>query len=309
MEDEKIAAIGKNAYGRGQETIDASGKYILPGGVDNDSHFALPFGGTWTRGFETTPAAIVGGTTTVVDFAPQPEGLSIKESVAKHSEERAERTSVVDFAFHGMVMNANESIFDEIPSLAAAGIPTVKLFMAYKGTPFMVDDSVLFRALEASKETGVTIMVHAENGDLIDALQKQCLDQGQVEPKYHAVSRPPIVEPEATTRAVAIADLAEAPIFVVHVSCKEAMEAVRNGYEAGVAAYGETCPHYLTLGIDNLSKPAFEGAKYVLPGPANAGPSRCPLAGSGPRLAPGRWLRSLRLRLARTKASGCRRLH
>ena len=263
VEGEKIAAIGKNLDSRARETVDASGKYILPGGVDNHSHFALPFGGTWTRGFETTPAAIVGGTTTVVDFAPQPEGLSIREAVSKHSEERAEGTSVVDFAFHGMVMDASDSLFEEIPSLAEAGIPTVKLFMAYKGTPFMVDDGILFRALETSKKTGVTIMVHAENGDLIDVLQKQCVEKGQVEPKYHAVSRPPTVETEATARAVGIAALADAPIFVVHVSCKGAMEAVRDAYQAGVAAYGETCPHYLTLGVDNLSRPDFEGAKYV----------------------------------------------
>ncbi|MEW6080750.1 MAG: dihydropyrimidinase [Bacillota bacterium] len=263
IEGEKIAAIGKSLEGRAEEIIDASDRYILPGGIDQHSHFGLPFGGTWTRGFETTTAAIVGGTTTVVDFAPQPAGMSIRDAIRKHSEEKAEGVAVVDFAFHGMVMDVNETLFEEIPRLPEDGVPTLKLFMAYKGTPFMVDDATLFRALQASKNAGLTIMVHAENGDVIDVLQKQCVAAGQLEPKYHAVSRPPAVETEATARAMAIAKMAEAPIFVVHVTCREAMEAIRDAYIRGIRAYGETCPHYLTLSVDNLARPDFEGAKYV----------------------------------------------
>ncbi len=263
VEGETIVAIGKGLDKRAAEVIDASGKYVLPGGVDNHTHFALPFGGTVTRGFETTPAAILGGTTTIVDYAPQPRGMSITDSVAKHDEERASGKSAVDYAFHGIVMDVTDGLFEEIPKLPERGIPTLKLFMAYKGTPYMVDDATLFKALQAAKKSGVTIMVHAENGDVIDLLQKQCVSSGQVDPKYHAVSRPPAVEAEATARAVAIAAMADAPIFVVHVSCREAMEAIRDAYIDGVSAYGETCPHYMTLGVDNLSKPNFEGAKYV----------------------------------------------
>jgi dihydropyrimidinase len=263
IRDEKIAAIGMNLDGQAQEIVDASGKYILPGGVDGHTHFAWPSGGIRTPGFETTPAAIVGGTTTVVDFAAQPHGLSIKEAVAKHAEEHAAGKSVVDYAFHGVIMDVNSHVFEEIPTLPDAGIATVKVFMTFKGTPLMVDDAALFRALQVSKKAGVTIMVHAENGDLVDVLQKQCLTAGLREPKYHAISRPPAVEAEATARALTIAALAEAPIFVVHVSCIEAMKAICNAYLSGTAAYGETCPQYLTLSVDNLSKPSFEGAKYV----------------------------------------------
>lgn len=263
IEGERIIAIGYDLDDRADEVVDAGGMFVLPGGVDQHTHFALPFGGTLTRGFETTPAAAVGGTTTIVDFAPQPRGMGIIDSVAKHMEEQADGKSAVDYAFHGIVMDVTDALFEEIPKLPDHGIPTMKLFMAYKGTPYMVDDSTLYRALIAAKKAGVTIMVHAENGDLIDVLQKQCIAANQVEPKYHAVSRPPEVEIEATIRALNIAGLAKAPIFVVHVSAKEAMWAIRNAYAARQPAYGETCPHYLTLSVDNLAKPDFEGAKYV----------------------------------------------
>jgi len=264
VDGEKIKAIGDGLDAGGcSEMIDATGMFVLPGGVDNHTHFALPFGGTHTRGFDTTPAAAVGGTTTIVDFAPQPRSMGIMDAILKHVEESAEGKSAVDFSIHGMVMDVNDRLFEEIPKLVGIGIPTVKLFMAYKGTPYMVDDATLLHALQVAKTAGVTVMVHAENGDLIDLLQKQCVAAGQVEPKYHAVSRPPVVESEATYRALAIAALAGAPIFVVHVSAKEAMWAIRDAVNRGEPAYGETCPHYMTLGIENLSRPDFQGAKYV----------------------------------------------
>lgn len=264
IEGEKITAIGNCLQNdRENEIIDANGLYVLPGGVDQHTHFSLPFGGTYTRGFESTNAAIVGGTTTVVDFVPQPPGMTIGDAVAKHDAEKAKGVAMVDYAFHGMVMDANETLFEEIPTLPEIGISTLKLFMAYKGTPFMVDDATIFKCLQVSKKAGVTIMVHAENGDIVDALQKQCLKVGQTEPKYHAVSRPPSVETEATVRAINLAEMADAPIFIVHVSCKEAMAAIRDAHSKGISVYGETCPHYLTLNVDNLCKDNFEGAKYV----------------------------------------------
>jgi len=263
VEGEKIIAIGKGLDGRAQEVVDASGMYVLPGGVDQHTHFNLPFGGTYTRGFETTNAAIVGGTTTIVDFVPQPKGMSLIDSVAKHIEEQAKGKAMVDYSFHGMVMDVTDQIFEEIPKLPEIGIPTLKMFMAYKGTPFMCDDGVVFKGLQAAKKAGVTMMVHAENGDIIDVLQKQCVAAGQLEPKYHAVSRPPIVETECTARAITIAEAAGAPLFIVHVSCIGAMESIRDAYAKGLPVYGETCPHYLVLTVDNLAKPDFEGAKYV----------------------------------------------
>jgi dihydropyrimidinase len=263
VDGETIAAVGRNLEATAEKTIDATGLYVLPGGVDGHTHFCLPFGGTETAGFETTVGAIVGGTTTILDFAPQPPGYSLVDAVAKHNAERAEGKAVVDYGLHAMVMESTEAVLEEIPALPEAGIPTMKLFMAYKGTPFMVDDDMMFRALQRAKDVGLLVMVHAENGDVIDALQRQLIARGCVDPKYHAASRPPAVEAEATARALTLAAIADAPIFIVHVSCTEAMEAIRAAKQKGQPVFGETCPHYLTLGVENLAKPGFEGAKYV----------------------------------------------
>jgi len=219
--------------------------------------------GTSTAGFETTPAAIVGGTTTVIDFALQPQGMSLLDSVAKHREEDVEGKSAVDFSLHAMVTDVQPGVFKEPLALVKAGIPTVKLFMAYKGTPFNCDDATIFRMLQETKAVGMLTMLHAENGDVIDVLQKQLLAEKKTDPQYHATSRPPVVEAEATTRATLLAKAADAPVFVVHVSCAEAMIAMRDARQQGIAAFGETCPHYLTLDVQNLAKPDFEGAKYV----------------------------------------------
>lgn len=263
IDGEKITAIGTGLEGRAEEIVDAEGKYILPGGIDGHTHFSLPFMGTSTAGFETTPAAIVGGTTTIVDFAPQPQGMSLLDSIAKHREEKAEGKSAVDFGFHAMVLDAHKGIFDEPPALVKAGIPTIKLFMAYKGTPFYSDDSTIFQMLQKTKHVGMLTMLHAENGDVIDILQKQLIANGNTDPQYHATSRPTVVEAEATARATSLASVANAPVFVVHISCAEAMTAVRDARHQGITAFGETCPHYLILSVDNLAKPNFEGAKYV----------------------------------------------
>ena len=263
IEGEKITAIGNGLESRAEEVVDAKGKYVFPGGIDAHTHFGLPFMGTKTQGFDTTPAAIVGGTTTVVDFTPQPQGMSLMDSLIKHREENAEGKSAVDFGFHAMVQDAQESIFSEPDGLVKAGVPTIKLFMAYKGTPFCSDDTTIFKILQKTKEVGMLTMVHAENGDVIATLQQQMMKAGRTDPKYHAESRPPGTEAEATVRATWLARMANAPIFVVHVSCIEAMEAVRDARSKGVAAYGETCPHYMTLSVENLAKPNFEGAKYV----------------------------------------------
>lgn len=263
IEGEKIAAIGTGIGGRGEKIIDADGKYIFPGGIDGHTHFCLPFMGTTTTGFETTPAAVVGGTTTILDFSPQFKGMGLLDSIHKHREERAEGKSAVDFGFHAMVMDAQEGIFSEAPSLVKAGVPTIKLFMAYKGTSFYSDDGTIFKMLLRTKEFGMLVMLHAENGDVIYTLQNELIAAKKTDPQYHATSRPPVAEEEATIRATLLAKAAEAPVFVVHISCVEAMTAVRDARQAGIAAFGETCPHYLTLGVENLCKPGFEGAKYV----------------------------------------------
>jgi len=260
---EKIVAMGHGLDDRAEETIEAEGKYVLPGGIDGHTHFSLPFMGTSTAGFDTTPAAIAGGTTTVVDFAPQPQGMSLVDSLVKHREEKADGISAVDYSLHAMVMDAQPSIFEELPALIKAGIPTIKLFMAYKGTPFNSDDATIFQMLEKTKAVGMLPMLHAENGDIINILQKRLIDQKKTDPRYHAASRPPVTEAEATTRATLLAKAADAPVFIVHVSCAEAMTAVRDAKQQGIAVFGETCPQYLKLDIEDLAKPHFEGAKYV----------------------------------------------
>ncbi len=263
VEGEKIKAIGKDLNVKADEVIDASGKYVMPGGVDQHTHFDFSFGSATVFGWEGSNAALVGGTTTVVDFVNQKVGWSVKDSVDAYVEAKVDGKAMCDYSFHGVVYDPNDALFKEITRLPEIGMPSIKLFMAYKGHPYHCDDDAVFKALQASKESGVTIMVHAENADVIDVLQKQLVAEGKTEPKYHAVSRPPLVEAEATQRAIYLAMMADAPIFVVHVTCKEAMEVVRDAYIKGAPAFGETCSHYLVLDKENLSKPNFEGAKYV----------------------------------------------
>jgi dihydropyrimidinase len=259
VEGEKIAAIGKDLDTKGHEVVNATGKYVFAGGVDEHVHYGS-FGST---DYKTSPAAVVGGTTTVIDFAAQPPGYTLREAVKNHKETLCDGVSAADYALHGMVMDPTEGMVDEILKLPEIGVSTLKFFMAYKGTPFMVDDSFIFKALQVGKKAGVTIMVHAENGEIVDILQKQLVKEGKTAPINHAYSRPPLVEAEATSRAIYLAELADSPLFVVHVSCKESMEAVRDANIRGLPIYGETCTHYLTLTEDNLAKPNFEGAKYV----------------------------------------------
>jgi dihydropyrimidinase len=264
IDGEKIKAIGSGFEDQAAEVIDAGGKYIFPGGIDGHVHLGqISSWGTDLPGFETTSAALVGGTTTVIGFSRQQQGMGLLDSVLQHREEKVEGRSAVDFGLHVIVKYPREDVFDELPSLARAGIPTIKLFMASKGTPFHSDDATLFRMLQKSKNVGILTMVHAENGDIIETLQRQFIAEGRTEPKYHAASHPIVAEEEATIRAMLLAKAAEAPLFVVHISCREAMVALREARAKGIAVYGETCPHYLTLSVDYLSRPDFEGAKYV----------------------------------------------
>lgn len=263
IEKGKIKAIGVGLNDEVDQVIDANGKYVMPGGVDQHTHFDFSFGTATVFGWEGSNAALVGGTTTVVDFVNQKIGWSVRDSVDAYVEAKVEGKAMCDYSFHGVVFDPNDALFEEIPKLPEIGVPSIKLFMAYKGHPYHCDDDAVFRALQASKEAGVTIMVHAENADVIDVLQKQLVAEGKTDPIYHAVSRPPLVEAEATQRAIYLAMMADAPIFVVHVTCIEAMEAIRDAYIKGTPAFGETCSHYLVLDTENLAKPDFEGAKYV----------------------------------------------
>lgn len=261
VENETITAVSRGLDIQADEVVDATGKFVFPGGVDEHVHYGS-FGGLL---FDTSHAAAVGGTTTIVDFAPQDQGVPLIEAIERQAA-KAKDTASVDYAFHGIIMDPKESVFQEIKDLPSIGVATLKLFMAYKGSPFYCDDEAIFKAMQIGKNYGVTMMVHAENGDVINVLQRQLVAEGKTDPVYHYYSRPPMVEEEATRRAIALAELAHTPLFVVHVSARGAMEAIREAHSRGLPVYGETCTHYLTLNLDNLAKrgdDGFEGAKYV----------------------------------------------
>lgn len=263
IENDKITNIGVNLECGDAKVYDASGKYVLPGGVDQHVHFSFEFNGTKVRGFETSNAAVAGGTTTVIEFVNQVKGKGLIDSIEDYRRENADNIAMADYSFHIVMTDPREEVIDEIPMLADAGYPTMKLFMAYKGMFFHADDDAVLRALKKGKEAGVTVMVHAENADMIDVLQKELVAKGYTEPYGHVLSRPPVVEAEATRRAVYLAQLADAPLYVVHVTCKEALEEIARAYDKGMPVMGETCSHYLVLDESNLAKPDFEGAKYV----------------------------------------------
>lgn len=237
--------------------------YVMPGGIDQHVHFSFEYNGEKVRGFETSNAAAVGGTTTVIEFVNQDQGKGLLESIQGYKKARVEGKALVDYNFHGIITDPKDSVFKDMDLLVSAGYTTIKLFMAYKGMFFHSDDDAILKALKSAKKAGITIMVHAENADAIDVLQKELIAEGKIEPYYHAVSRPPLVEAEATKRAIYLSQMAGAPIYIVHVSCIEAMNEVKDAYISGLPVFGETCSHYLVLDESNLAKPDFEGAKFV----------------------------------------------
>lgn len=259
----KIEKIGNELNEVADQVINANGKYVFPGGVDQHTHFNFSFGTNTCVGWESSDAAIVSGTTTVVDFANQKVGWSIKDSVDKYEENMIIGKACCDYGLHSVVYDPNDALFEEIKRLPEFGMPTMKLFMAYKGHPYHCDDDAVLKALQASASAGVTIMVHAENAEMIDTLQKQTVKNGITEPIGHAISRPPVVEAEAVSRAAYLSKLANAPIYIVHVTSKEAMNVIRDEYIKGTEIFGETCTHYLTTTKDKLELPNFEGAKWV----------------------------------------------
>lgn len=263
IEGESIKAIGENLNYQADEVLDATGKFVLPGGVDQHVHFSFTYKGSKVRGFETSNAAAVGGTTTLIEFVNQEQGKGLVESIDEYRKTDADGIAMVDYAFHSVMTDPRDEVIEEIPKLAEAGYPTMKLFMAYKGMFFHADDDAILKALYKGKEAGITVMVHAENAEMIDVLTKQLVAEGKTAPYYHAVSRPPVVEAEATRRAIYLAELADAPLYIVHVSAKEALEEIKQAYCRGQRVFGETCTHYLVLDTEDLAKPGFEGAKYV----------------------------------------------
>ena len=261
IEGERILAVG-TGFGEVDKVIDATRRYVMPGGIDVHTHMELPFGGTCASDdFATgTRAAAFGGTTTIVDFAVQGFGESLSQGLDTWLE-KAEPKSHIDFGLHLIVREINPSILAEMDAMIDRGVTSFKLFMAYPGV-FMLDDASIFRAMSRTAENGGLIMLHAENGGAIDVLVQRYLAEGKTAPINHGLTRPSSMEGEATHRAIALAELAEVPVYIVHLSAKEALDAVREGRDRGVHAYAETCPQYLYLTLEDMGH-GFEGAKYV----------------------------------------------
>ena len=259
-----ITQIGKNLDEEDAEVIDAKGTYIFPGGIDPHTHLDMPFGGTVTKDdFESgTKAAAFGGTTTIIDFCLTSKGVPLKEAVKTWHEKSVDK-AVIDYGFHLQIVEMTDSVLTELPVISREeGITSFKVFMAYKNQ-FQADDETLYKTLIAGKELGALVMVHAENGDVIDYLVKKALAEGNTEPIFHALTRPPEVEGEATGRAATLTGLADSQLYVVHVSCAEAARKIAEARSNGITIWGETCPQYLVLDQTYLEKENFEGAKYV----------------------------------------------
>jgi dihydropyrimidinase len=264
IEDETISLIGESLDLAADRVIDAAGKYVLPGCVDPHTHLDMPFGGTVTiddvEAGQTSAA--FGGTTCHVDFVIQPPGQTFAAALEEWRS-KATGKQVIDMGYHMAVTDLeNGGTLEELATLPEQGVTSYKLFMAYKGA-LMVDDETLFKTMEVAAKTGALVMVHAENGDVIDVLVRQALAAGNTEPLYHALTRPPEAEGEATNRAIQLAHLAGAPLYVVHVTCKEAVEPIAQARDKGWDVWGETCTQYFFNSLDDIAKPNFEGAKYV----------------------------------------------
>jgi dihydropyrimidinase len=263
-----IAAIGRDLPTQNAtQLLDAAGKLVLPGGIDVHTHLDMPFGGTTSADdFETgTRAAAFGGTTTLIDFAIQYKGQPLRQAFDTWMS-KASNKAVCDYAFHCIMTDVSAGQLGEMNDLVREGVTSFKLFMAYPGV-FMLDDGSIFRALQRTSENGGLICMHAENGSAIDVIVQQALADGKKAPKYHALTRPTTAEAEATARAIALAEMAGAPIYIVHMSCNDALEKVREARDRGLPVFAETCPQYLYLSIENFDAPGFEGAKYVFTPP------------------------------------------
>lgn len=268
IEGERIAALAAHgsAYAESwtaDRTVEADGRYVVPGGVDAHTHMDFPFGGTFSSDtFETgTRAAAWGGTTTLVDFAVQTRGHALREGLDAWYA-KAEGQCAVDYGFHMILSDVNDDTLKEMDQLVGEGVTSFKMFMAYPGV-FYSDDGRILRAMQRGADNGGLIMMHAENGLAIDVLVEQALAVGRTDPRHHGEVRRALLEAEATHRAIQLARVAGAPLYVVHVSAEEAVAELARARDLGLPVFGETCPQYLFLSTDNLAEPDFEGAKYV----------------------------------------------
>ena len=267
IDGETVSAIGRNLPIKADRTIDASNRLVMPGGIDPHVHMELPFGGTVSSDdFKTgTIAAAFGGTTTIIDFAIQSKGMTMTQAheawLAK-----SEGKCAIDYGWHLAITKFENADRAEMKKLYDAGVTTFKIFLAYPNV-LMIDQPTVYRVMKNAGELGGLTLVHAENGEAIEERIRILVSEGKNEPKYHAVSRPPIMQADGVARAVKVAEFAKAPVFIVHVSCESAMMEIVRSRDDGNPAYGETCTQYLFLDESYYDKPNFEGAKYVFTPP------------------------------------------
>lgn len=266
IDGETVTTIGKSLDMEVDVTIDAAGKLVIPGGIDPHTHMELPFGGTSSSDdfFTGTRAAAFGGTTTIIDFAVQNKGESMIQGV-DNWHKKAEGKTCIDYGFHLITTEFEDGHTEQMYTLMDEGVTSFKLFMAYPGV-FLADDATIFRAMSAAGERGGLICMHAENGIVINEIIKRFLADGRTAPKYHALTRPTIAEAEGVHRAIAIAEMAESPVYIVHLSCTDALNQVRQARDRGIPAFAETCPQYLFHSIDDYGD-GWDGAKYVMTPP------------------------------------------
>jgi dihydropyrimidinase len=268
IEGETIHDVGPSLAARaGDEVIDATGLLLIPGGIDAHTHLDMPFGGTTSSDdFETgTRAAAFGGTTTLVDFAIQARGTRMRDALDQWWK-KAEGKACIDYGLHMIVTDLGGAGLEDMDDMVREGVASFKLFMAYPNV-LMVDDATIFKALQRTSKNGALICMHAENGSVIDVIIAQALAQGKTAPIYHALTRPAKAEAEAVNRAIAMAEIAGVPVYIVHLSSEEALNQVREARDRGLPAFAETCPQYLLLTMKEMERPGFEGAKYVFTPP------------------------------------------
>ncbi len=268
IEGERITRIEPGiAADNVDRIIDATGMLLMPGGIDVHTHLDMPFGGTTSSDdFETgTKAAAFGGTTTLIDFAIQPKGTRMRDALDTWWK-KAENKASIDYGLHMIVTDLGECGLEDMDDMVREGVASFKLFMAYPGV-LMVDDATIFQALGRTAKNGALICLHAENGGIIDVMVKRAIADGKTAPVYHGLTRPVAAEAEAVHRAVAMSEISGAPVYIVHLSSEEALNEVRAARDRGVPIFAETCPQYLLLSIEEMSRPNFEGAKYVFTPP------------------------------------------
>jgi len=275
VKDGRIAALGRDLSLDGAKTVDCRGKLVLPGGIDVHTHLEMPFGGTTSKDtFETgTIAAACGGTTSIVDFCIQGKGQSLRQALdGWHA--KADGKACIDYGFHVAVTDMTDGVLAEMPGIIESGYPSFKVFMVYD---MRVSDSVFLQTLEVARDNGGLVCVHAENNDVVLHNVATLLAEGKTAPRYHALSRPPLVEGEAVGRACKLAAMTGGPLYIVHLSCEDSLQEVRRAREAGVNVMAETCPQYLYLSTDNYEESGFDGAKYVMSPPLRPKENIAPL--------------------------------